>query len=154
MLFSSYIVYMSYAYSGLSSMSAICTTNSQSVTEENLYFSATIAAHQLGHSLGALHDGEGNGCSGNDAFIMAASLGGQTEATASNPWKFSSCSTQYFTSLINTLNSGSNCLTTLSTGFDPTALAQYDGLLPGQIYDADTQCEQIQGKGSYLKRVF
>lgn len=53
------------------------------------------------NSLSAEHDGTGNACSGSDAFIMSAT---SVIVDNTNPWKFSSCSTNYFTTYINLLN--------------------------------------------------
>ncbi|XP_062584934.1 A disintegrin and metalloproteinase with thrombospondin motifs 6-like [Saccostrea cucullata] len=131
---------------GLAWVGAVCTTRSVSIVEDHFNFIIlTVAAHELGHSLSAEHDGTNNACNGADAYIMAAS---SSTPDNTNPWKFSSCSTTYFTNYINTLNSGSgNCMTSLSTSFDPTALSQYTSL-PGQIYDADAMCKHIVGPGS------
>uniref|UniRef100_K1PXB8 A disintegrin and metalloproteinase with thrombospondin motifs 1 n=1 Tax=Magallana gigas TaxID=29159 RepID=K1PXB8_MAGGI len=132
---------------GLAWVGAVCTTQSVSIVEDHFNFIImTVAAHELGHSLSAEHDGTGNGCSSSDAFIMAAS---SSIVDNTNPWKFSTCSTGYFTAYISALNSGSsgNCMTTLNAGFDPTALNQYTSL-PGQVYDADAMCRHIVGPAS------
>ncbi|VDI33724.1 Hypothetical predicted protein, partial [Mytilus galloprovincialis] len=103
--------------------------------------------------LSASHDGEGNGCSFGDAYIMASSSSPQTpgSAIATNPWKFSSCSTDYFTAYIDTLETNSaNCMLSLSPGFNATALSEFVNDVAGQVYDAHVQCENIVGPGSYL----
>ncbi|XP_076088306.1 uncharacterized protein LOC143058741 [Mytilus galloprovincialis] len=41
---------------------------------------------------------------------------------------------------------------TLSPSFDPTAQSPYDQFLAGQVYNADSQCVQLHGDGSYLCR--
>lgn len=46
-----------------------------------------------------------------------------------------------------------NCMKTLSPSFDPTAQSPYDQFLAGQVYNADSQCVQLHGDGSYLCRV-
>lgn len=56
----------------------------------------------IGSSLSASHDGDGNGCSGNDDYIMASGVGVPDNT---NPWKFSTCSINYFTTYIDSLNS-------------------------------------------------
>ncbi|KAL3854147.1 hypothetical protein ACJMK2_013425 [Sinanodonta woodiana] len=146
---------------GLAYVEATCTSYSQSIVEDN--FDAqlmTIAAHELGHSLGAYHDGTTDGtgdiCLPSWAFIMSASVTLSNLGTSGfqynkNLWKFSSCSLSYFQKYINTLAS-SNCLTTLSVGYNSTALSPYDQQNPGQIYSADTQCRYTQGNDSYLCR--
>ncbi|KAL3854149.1 hypothetical protein ACJMK2_013427 [Sinanodonta woodiana] len=151
------------AVAGLAYVEATCTTYSQSIVEDNFDgILISIAAHELGHSLGAYHDGtlDGTGdlCSPNLTYIMAASLTLSNLGTSGfqynkNVWKFSSCSLSYFQRYINTLNS-SNCLTTLSVGYNSTALSPYDQQNPGQIYSAETQCRYKQGNDSYLCRTF
>ncbi|XP_071148341.1 uncharacterized protein [Mytilus edulis] len=139
---------------GLAFTSAVCTENSQSIVEERFDFVViTTAAHELGHCLSAKHDGTGNLCSSSDAYIMAPSSMPQQGATAAHPWIFSSCSTKYFTSYIDQLDSvNNNCMKTLSPSFDPTAQSPYDQFLAGQVYNADSQCVQLHGDGSYLCR--
>ncbi|CAG2242522.1 unnamed protein product [Mytilus edulis] len=142
---------------GLAWTGVICGTYSQSIVQDGFNFIIiTVAAHELGHSLSAQHDGTTNLCSSNDAYIMASSSSPQQDSNkARNPWKFSSCSTVYFTSQIDTLESSgesSNCMKTLGSNFDPTALAPYDQSLAGQVYDADAQCVQIYGNSSYMCR--
>ena len=51
------------------------------------------------------------------------------------------------------IRSGNNCMKTLTADFDPTALSPYDEILAGQLHDADQQCANIRGVGSYLCRV-
>ncbi|XP_076088246.1 uncharacterized protein LOC143058668 [Mytilus galloprovincialis] len=77
----------------------------------------------------------------------------QQGAIAAHPWIFSTCSSQYFTSYIDQLDSANNnCLKTLSPSFDPTAKSLYDQFRAGQVYNADSQCVQLHGDGSYLCR--
>ncbi|CAG2233331.1 unnamed protein product [Mytilus edulis] len=139
---------------GLAYMGAVCTNIGQSIVEDHFNFvMLTVAAHELGHSLSASHDGEGNGCSFSDAYIMASSSSPQTpgSAIATNPWKFSSCSSNYFTAYIDTLETNSaNCMLSLSPGFNATALSEFVNDVAGQVYDAHVQCENIVGPGSYL----
>ena len=50
-------------------------------------------------------------------------------------------------------SAGTNCMTSRSSSYDATALASYQAALAGQLYPPDTQCENIQGTGSYMHRV-
>ncbi|CAC5419010.1 unnamed protein product [Mytilus coruscus] len=157
MLFTRYdLVYNgSTSKAGLSWVGDICGDYSQSIVQERFNFIViTVAAHELGHSLSAMHDGDGNSCSGTDAYIIAYSNSPQQDPNkATNPWKFSTCSIDYFTSKIDTLeSSGNNCMKTLGANFDPTALAPYNQSLAGQLYDADAQCIHIYGNSSYMCR--
>lgn len=131
---------------GLAYLSAMCSDKSVSVVEDHFDFTViTAAAHELGHGLSAQHDGVGNTCNGSDFYIMAPFSG---PVQNQNPWRFSSCSVVYFTTFINKLNEDSrNCMTVLSSSYNPGALKQYT-LLPGEIYDADSQCRHIFGAGS------
>ncbi|CAC5377811.1 unnamed protein product [Mytilus coruscus] len=158
MLFTRYD--LSYAGStsnaGLAWTGAICGTFSQSIVQDGFNFIIiTVAAHELGHSLSAKHDGDGNSCDVNGAYIMASSSSPQQNSKATHPWTFSTCSTDYFTSQIDALElsgESSNCMKTLGSNFDPTALAPYDQSLAGQVYDADAQCVNIYGDGSNMCR--
>ncbi|XP_052722475.1 zinc metalloproteinase-disintegrin-like VLAIP-A [Crassostrea angulata] len=131
---------------GLAYLSAMCSDESVSVAEDHFNFDLiTTAAHELGHGLGAEHDGTGNSCNRADSYIMAAVSG---SVQNQNPWKFSTCSVNYFTTNINKLNQeNKNCMTVLSPSYDPEALKQYTSL-PGEIYDAHSHCGHIVGPGS------
>ena len=61
----------------------------------------TVTSHYLLFRLGADHDGSNNACTSSDNFIMASvTAAGNNQ----NPWKFSTCSIDYFTAYINDLN--------------------------------------------------
>nr|XP_034302728.1 uncharacterized protein LOC105320025 [Crassostrea gigas] len=133
---------------GLAYLSEMCADNSVSVVEDQFDFRVlTTAAHELGHGLSAKHDGGGNTCNGSSYFIMASF---SEPVQNQNPWKFSPCSVDYFTTFINKLNQdGKNCMTVLSPNYNPGALQRYTSL-PGEIYDADSHCRHIFGAGSSL----
>ncbi|KAH9525701.1 hypothetical protein Btru_002099, partial [Bulinus truncatus] len=87
----------------------LCQTNgySTSIIEDIKGFGCIgIAAHELGHSFSADHDGEGNDCQSSDRYIMSVVSRPATSATKVNPWKFSNCSEQqialYVRNLLNT----------------------------------------------------
>nr|XP_022324371.1 location of vulva defective 1-like isoform X2 [Crassostrea virginica] len=136
------------AAAGLAYLSALCTDQSVSVVEDHFNFNLlTTAAHELGHSLGAVHDGDNNTCTSADAYIMATT---SIPVDNQNPWKFSICSVSYFTAYIKKLNEqNNNCMIILSSGYDPSALQKYTSL-PGEVYDANSQCQHINGPGSSL----
>ncbi|CAG2244048.1 unnamed protein product [Mytilus edulis] len=89
---------------GLAFTGAICSVQSQSIVQDAFNFIIiTVAAHELGHSLSAQHDGYENSCDVNGAYIMASSSSPQQDTTATHPWIFSTCSTDYFRSQIDEL---------------------------------------------------
>ncbi|XP_033728950.1 zinc metalloproteinase-disintegrin VMP-II-like [Pecten maximus] len=139
---------------GLAWLSAACRTFKQSITEYSFDTSMNgVAAHELGHNLGADHDQDGNACLSNNKYIMAPSLGQGPSSARDNPWKFSTCSVTYFENYIATLDSSNNnCLLTLSDTHNSTALSPYDQEIPGQVTSADKQCVRLEGAGSHLCR--
>ncbi|WAQ99278.1 ATS16-like protein, partial [Mya arenaria] len=120
---------------------------------------ATIAAHELGHNLDAQHDGTVDGigelCSSDEAYVMAPSVGMSSDAIKNiRQFSFSSCSIDYFTAYITTLeNDGKNCLATRTATYDTSDLDPYLGDLAGQVYTPDQQCEYLEGDGSYFSRI-
>ncbi|OWF35852.1 ADAM family mig-17 [Mizuhopecten yessoensis] len=143
---------------GLAFRPGVCKTSMLSVVEDRFnYNMMTIAAHELGHNMGSPHDGIYNltVCDSSFGYIMSPVTLTMTGDDASNPWIFSSCSVTSFEDNIATLNNeGNNCLLTLSSSHDPTALTPYDQEIPGQLTTADEQCERLEGSGSYLCRRF
>ncbi|XP_033761305.1 zinc metalloproteinase/disintegrin-like HR1a isoform X1 [Pecten maximus] len=136
-----------YAFKG-----EMCTTASQSIVEDRFNFIVeTTAAHELGHSLGAKHDGIENSCFAQNANIMAISSSAKTGNTAKNPWIFSSCSASEINDLLNTLNSnGNNCLLTTNSQTDPNQINSYKATQIGQLFDVNQQCVKAFGQGSYM----
>lgn len=129
-----------YAYQG-----GICQPESISVVEESLNFiSHTVAAHELGHSLGAKHDGNENTCRAYDHYIMEATSSAQGGSKAGNPWRFSSCSKNEMENLLSTLDSNrTNCLKRRDYSGTLPNLARYITSDIGQQYNIHQQCAHI-----------
>ncbi|KAK7091780.1 A disintegrin and metalloproteinase with thrombospondin motifs 12-like [Littorina saxatilis] len=137
---------------GITYQTGVCSQNKQGVMEEqgDEMISVTMA-HEIGHTLGAVHDQQQNQCP-DQFFVMGPASGApDTRALAPNPWAFSSCSQ---TEMRIFLSSGfTNCLrsrqTTPGTELDLAALT----VVPlGQQYNADRQCRQAFGPGSVFCR--
>ncbi|XP_064649434.1 A disintegrin and metalloproteinase with thrombospondin motifs like [Lineus longissimus] len=137
---------------GVAYKECICTSWATSVVTENLDLTRVIgvATHELGHNIGAGHDSSDNNCSTGDRYIMAPSLGRlSADDTYKNPYRFSSCSINYFKNAINSLESSkTNCL--LDSAAHGSDVLELEA--PGQKLDADDQCEVAFGAGyKYLR---
>ncbi|XP_046547664.1 A disintegrin and metalloproteinase with thrombospondin motifs 12-like [Haliotis rubra] len=93
-------------------------------------------AHEIGHSLGVNHDGDGNSCNAS-SNIMAPGGGGGPAA-----FIWSSCSGEAVSRFLK--RAQSSCLDDLPTG---TTLKLVNDL-PGIIYDGDAQCKMAYGNPS------
>ncbi|XP_077310834.1 A disintegrin and metalloproteinase with thrombospondin motifs 18 isoform X2 [Lithobates pipiens] len=111
---------------GMCSKFRSCTINE----DTGLGLAFTIA-HESGHNFGMVHDGEGNPCRKTEGNIMSPTLSGNNGV-----FSWSACSRQYLKEFLSTAQSA--CLID-----EPKQLGhfQYPEKLPGQIYDADTQCK-------------
>ncbi|KAM6430417.1 A disintegrin and metalloproteinase with thrombospondin motifs 18 isoform 2-T3 [Liasis olivaceus] len=112
--------------SGMCSKYRSCTINE----DTGLGLAFTIA-HESGHNFGMIHDGEGNPCRKAEGNIMSPTLTGNNGV-----FSWSVCSRQYLNKFLSTAQAA--CLID-----EPKQAGQYKypDKLPGQIYDADTQCK-------------
>ncbi|CAL1534750.1 unnamed protein product [Lymnaea stagnalis] len=140
---------------GLAYVGTLCTAGGQSSSlVEDLQGLSNVspASHELGHSMSARHDGENNTCSFNDHFIMAAIAPSSQDAVNQNPWKFSSCSAQYFTEYISKqlkTTTGISCLMEKIQADADIPDVSYS--LPGLKYPADEQCKMLENNnGSFI----
>ncbi|KAL4224994.1 hypothetical protein ACF0H5_015689 [Mactra antiquata] len=148
--------------SGLAFIGTLCEKgDSVSIVEEHGGFqSVGTAAHEIGHSLGSLHDGENNTCESEDRYIMASSgFGAVPEDKKFNPWFFSKCSVEYIKNyIVSMLIDGTMCLLDSeprdSRRNENKQMYEQDDVieLPGQRYSPDNQCRLIWGPKSYLCR--
>ncbi|XP_055899431.1 A disintegrin and metalloproteinase with thrombospondin motifs 2-like [Biomphalaria glabrata] len=138
---------------GLAAVGTLCRTDgtSSSVIEDlGDYFAMFTGAHELGHSLSALHDGMSPGCQADDFYLMAPLFTWSGEAKKLHPWRFSNCSVAEITTYVETLrntSSGKMCLsdTLIATGQVPDVS---DRLL-GLEYPPNQQCTLRYGQRSF-----
>uniref|UniRef100_A0A3P9MFP5 ADAM metallopeptidase with thrombospondin type 1 motif 18 n=1 Tax=Oryzias latipes TaxID=8090 RepID=A0A3P9MFP5_ORYLA len=121
--------------SGMCSKYRSCTINE----DTGLGLAFTIA-HESGHNFGMIHDGEGNPCRKTEGNIMSPTLAGNNGV-----FSWSTCSRQYLSRFLGTAQA--SCL-----GDEPKQIGQYKypEQLPGQLYDADTQCKWQFGSKTKL----
>ncbi|XP_053722030.1 A disintegrin and metalloproteinase with thrombospondin motifs 18 isoform X1 [Synchiropus splendidus] len=121
--------------SGMCSKYRSCTINE----DTGLGLAFTIA-HESGHNFGMIHDGEGNPCRKTEGNIMSPTLAGNNGV-----FSWSTCSRQYLSRFLGTAQA--SCLVD-----EPKQIGQYKypEKLPGQLYDADTQCKWQFGSKAKL----
>ncbi|KAM4602429.1 A disintegrin and metalloproteinase with thrombospondin motifs 18 [Polymixia lowei] len=121
--------------SGMCSKYRSCTINE----DTGLGLAFTIA-HESGHNFGMIHDGEGNPCRKAEGNIMSPTLAGNNGV-----FSWSTCSRQYLSRFLGTAQA--SCLVD-----EPKQIGQYKypEQLPGQLYDADTQCKWQFGSKAKL----
>ncbi|CAE1308335.1 unnamed protein product [Acanthosepion pharaonis] len=131
---------------GLAFVGNICDRQmSVSLVNDNGNFqSAGVAAHELGHSLGAHHDGvsDNKDCSALHNYIMSPNEYND-EQTRYNYMYLSKCSIRQIKKVLRSGNA--ECL------FDkPRNIYTYDlrKYPPGRSYSANEQCKMIYGKNS------
>ncbi|XP_054472152.1 A disintegrin and metalloproteinase with thrombospondin motifs 18 [Anoplopoma fimbria] len=121
--------------SGMCSKYRSCTINE----DTGLGLAFTIA-HESGHNFGMIHDGEGNPCRKTEGNIMSPTLAGNNGV-----FFWSTCSRQYLSRFLGTAQA--SCLVD-----EPKQIGQYKypEQLPGQLYNADTQCKWQFGSKAKL----
>uniref|UniRef100_A0A8D0HE83 ADAM metallopeptidase with thrombospondin type 1 motif 16 n=1 Tax=Sphenodon punctatus TaxID=8508 RepID=A0A8D0HE83_SPHPU len=101
---------------------------------------AFTIAHESGHNFGMVHDGEGNMCKKSDGNIMSPMLAGHNGV-----FSWSACSRQYLHKFLSTAQA--ICLADQPT---PVNEYKYPEKLPGELYDATTQCKWQFGEKAKL----
>uniref|UniRef100_A0A3B5ANX1 ADAM metallopeptidase with thrombospondin type 1 motif 16 n=1 Tax=Stegastes partitus TaxID=144197 RepID=A0A3B5ANX1_9TELE len=121
--------------SGMCSKYRSCTVNE----DTGLGLAFTIA-HESGHNFGMVHDGEGNVCKKSEGNIMSPTLAGHNGI-----FSWSVCSRQYLSRFLNSAQA-------LCLSDEPRAVKEYryPEKLPGELYDADTQCKWQFGEKAKL----
>ncbi|XP_061772178.1 A disintegrin and metalloproteinase with thrombospondin motifs 16 isoform X1 [Nerophis ophidion] len=121
--------------SGMCSKYRSCTINE----DTGLGLAFTIA-HESGHNFGMVHDGEGNICKKSEGNIMSPTLAGHNGI-----FSWSACSRQYLSRFLNSAQA-------LCLSDEPQGIKEYHypEKLPGELYDADTQCKWQFGEKAKL----
>uniref|UniRef100_A0A8D0NAD4 Peptidase M12B domain-containing protein n=1 Tax=Sus scrofa TaxID=9823 RepID=A0A8D0NAD4_PIG len=112
--------------SGMCSKYRSCTVNE----DTGLGLAFTIA-HESGHNFGMVHDGEGNVCKKSEGNIMSPTLAGRNGV-----FSWSACSRQYLHKFLSTAQA-----ICLADQPKPVKEYKYPEKLPGELYDANTQCK-------------
>ncbi|KFO38469.1 A disintegrin and metalloproteinase with thrombospondin motifs 16 [Fukomys damarensis] len=121
--------------SGMCSKYRSCTVNE----DTGLGLAFTIA-HESGHNFGMVHDGEGNMCKKSEGNIMSPTLAGRNGVFSWSP-----CSRQYLHKFLSTAQA-----TCLADQPKPVKEYKYPEKLPGELYDANTQCKWQFGEKAKL----
>jgi len=137
------------ATQGMGFVQKMCDSHeSVSVVEDiGALTTSTIAAHEIGHNLGAFHDGEiNNTCNPRSNYLMAPSASASTSGSIfENGFKFSNCSMKAIEGFMQTVESA--CLTAKG---DPekekqassrSSLSSKRKLRPGELFGATRQCQ-------------
>ncbi|XP_050409851.2 zinc metalloproteinase-disintegrin-like MTP4 isoform X2 [Patella vulgata] len=138
---------------GLAYIGAVCQTTGQAtsvVEDEGGYQCVETATHELGHSLGAKHDGVTSGCKDSDRYIMTAGSYDHTPTTRTNPWKFSTCSVSYFRNTLKTIAATSRGRQCLSLALASSKIPDVTNIMPGQLSTPDQTCQHIYGSSSRM----
>ncbi|KAH9504359.1 hypothetical protein Btru_063410 [Bulinus truncatus] len=145
-----------YSVVGIAYIGTMCSKDGTSISvieDRSGYSTIDTAAHEMGHSLSAQHDGLNNRCSFSDRYIMAASNSLETETTKFHPWQFSPCSIAFFSGFLSRTvysSRGYDCLGFILNVDDD--LPDVSNRLLGQEVTPDQQCKQLHGSSSYYCR--
>ncbi|XP_061101201.1 A disintegrin and metalloproteinase with thrombospondin motifs 18-like [Conger conger] len=126
---------------GFAPISGMCNKyRSCTINEDTGLGLAFTIAHESGHNFGMIHDGEGNPCRKTEGNIMSPTLAGNNGV-----FSWSACSRQYLSRFLGTAQA--SCLVD-----EPRHIGQYKypEQLPGQLYDAHTQCKWQFGSKAKL----
>ncbi|XP_070187251.1 A disintegrin and metalloproteinase with thrombospondin motifs 18-like isoform X1 [Littorina saxatilis] len=135
------------AVAGVATTKGMCDAHHSLSGVEDSRNGATVIvlAHELGHSLGAAHDGSNNACNSTSSHIMNAATGkGSTKI-----FQYSHCSKKYIKDFLKSLKEkeGGSCL--LDTKTDTTKI---NAKQLGELYDPDMVCRMTLGNQSYFGR--
>ncbi|KAL3856272.1 hypothetical protein ACJMK2_011046, partial [Sinanodonta woodiana] len=135
---------------GLSFTGGVCDIGDRtSVIQVQDYFQTVhAAAHELGHNLGADHDGENRctACPAEDLYTMSKQFPqfGKSKTFSKNPWLFSTCSVDLFKSTLRQ----KDCVTNIGVIYDDAEWKTNVARPPGRAYTHRQQCQHIKGPNS------
>ncbi|XP_054720275.1 A disintegrin and metalloproteinase with thrombospondin motifs adt-1-like [Uloborus diversus] len=122
---------------GLAWVSGMCRPkHSCTLNEGSSFEAAFVIAHEMGHSLGMMHDGRGNNCDPS-AFLMA-------EKTGPGRTTWSSCSNDYLDKFFE--RGRGHCLEEDNSFALPDADEKFTEKLPGQRFNLEYQCKLSLGE--------
>ncbi|KAK3592757.1 hypothetical protein CHS0354_016513 [Potamilus streckersoni] len=145
-----YCVVANYKH-GITSTAGVCKPGLRTsiVEARGLFWTVFTAAHELGHNLGADHDGEGNAvdCNSEDNFIMSSICARpSTIISSKNPWIFSDCSVE---SIKKSLKK-KKCMLVPGSYYDTNEYHQHLEIEAGVAYNASEQCRLLIGRYSEM----
>ncbi|KAH9500001.1 hypothetical protein Btru_076138, partial [Bulinus truncatus] len=148
----------SVSYLGRAYVATMCsmTGYSTSIIVDKAFLTSYHLTHELGHNLGAQHDGFNTSasCPQSDSYLMAP-VGISSDAMnySDHPWYFSPCSASDINKYVNVIlgmpETGidiRNCLKNTSVSIPE--FSNTSDVKAGQEYPADIQCQILYGKSS------
>ncbi|KAL3890599.1 hypothetical protein ACJMK2_002881 [Sinanodonta woodiana] len=134
---------------GMSNLRGVCDLGRRTsiVNARDYVWTVQTATHELGHNLGAEHDGEGEAaaCKADDSFIMSNTSHQVTRNRTyiANMWTFSICSVELFKKTLK----NKECV---KTPGHPYNVDEYTMLMKkpaGYIFTPNEQCALVYGQG-------